>query len=75
MAAAYRVVAQLPAGQAPTIRAAVDHAFLGGMRVGSLVCAGIALLAAILVAALLPARATTSTSTAQQQVSSQPSHR
>ncbi len=75
MAAAYRVVAQLPAGQAPTIRAAVDHAFLDGMRVGSLVCAGIALMAAILVAVLLPARAHTSTSTAQQQVSSQPSHR
>ncbi|MDT5203778.1 MAG: hypothetical protein QOD34_414 [Mycobacterium sp.] len=75
MAAAYRVIAQLPAGQAASVRGAVDHAFLGGMRVGSLVCAGIALMAAILVAALLPARSVTFTSTAHQQVPSKPSHR
>lgn len=75
MAAAYRVVAQLPAAQAAGVRAAVDQAFLSGMRVGSLVCAAIALSAAILVAALLPARSVASKDTAPLQFSSEPSHR
>src|SRR6185312_12502292 len=75
MAAAYRVVAQLPTAQAAGVRAAVDHAFLSGMRVGSLVCAAIALSAAILVAALLPARSVASNDTAPLQFSSEPSHR
>jgi MFS family permease len=38
-------------------RDAVNHAFLDGLQVGSLVCAGIALAAAVVVAVLLPARA------------------
>ena len=38
------------------VRDAVNHAFLGGMQIGSLVCAAIALAAAVVVAALLPAR-------------------
>jgi len=75
MAAAYRVVAQLPAAQAAGVRAAIDHAFLSGMRAGSLVCAAIALGAAILVAALLPARSVASKGTAHQQFSLEPSHR
>jgi hypothetical protein len=37
-------------------RDAVDHAFLAGLQVGSLVCAGIAFTTAIVVAWLLPAR-------------------
>jgi hypothetical protein len=57
MAAAYKVIAQLPAGQAGDVRAAVNDAFLNGLQVGSLVCAGIALGAAVIVAWLLPARA------------------
>jgi predicted MFS family arabinose efflux permease len=56
-AAAYKVIGQLPAGQAADVRDAVNHAFLGGMQIGSLVCAAIALAAAVVVAALLPARA------------------
>ena len=68
MAAAYRVIGQLPAGPASGVRDAVNHAFLHGMQVGSLVCAAIALAAAVVVAALLPARArqaTPSTTTPQ----------
>lgn len=57
MAAAQQVVAQLPRPVIPDVRAAVDNAFLDGMQVGSLVSAGIALGAAIIVAWLLPARA------------------
>jgi EmrB/QacA subfamily drug resistance transporter len=57
MAAAYRVIGQLPAGQASGVRDAVNHAFLHGMRVGSLVCAAIALAVAAVVAVVLPARA------------------
>jgi hypothetical protein len=57
MAAAQQVVAQLPSPVIPDVRAAVDNAFLDGMQVGSLVSAGIALGAAIIVAWLLPARA------------------
>jgi EmrB/QacA subfamily drug resistance transporter len=58
MAAAYKVIGQFPppADRVVTVRAAVDHAFLNGMRVGSLVCAGIAMGVAIVVAVLLPAR-------------------
>jgi EmrB/QacA subfamily drug resistance transporter len=55
-AAAYKVIGQLPAVQAAAVRDAVNHAFLDGLRVGSLVCAGIALTAAVVVAGLLPAR-------------------
>jgi predicted MFS family arabinose efflux permease len=57
MAAAQRVIAQLPPARVPGIRQAVESAFLDGMRVGSLVSAGIAVAAAVVVAFLLPARA------------------
>ena len=57
MAAAYQVIAQLPAGRVGGVRDAVNDAFLNGLQVGSLVCAGIALGAAVVVAWLLPARA------------------
>jgi hypothetical protein len=53
---AHRVIGQLPAQHASTVRDAVDHAFLDGLQAGSLVCAGIALAAAIVVAWLLPPR-------------------
>jgi hypothetical protein len=58
MAAAYKVIGNpsLPADRAVAMRAAVDHAFLDGLRVGSLVCAGIAIAAAVVVVVLLPAR-------------------
>ncbi|MDT5348429.1 MAG: hypothetical protein QOH91_1716 [Mycobacterium sp.] len=56
MAMAHRVIGQLPAQHASTVRDAVDHAFLDGLQAGSLVCAGIALAAAIVVAWLLPPR-------------------
>ncbi|MGE5694922.1 MAG: MFS transporter, partial [Candidatus Sericytochromatia bacterium] len=61
MAAAQRVVGQLPAGVASGVRDVVDRAFLDGLQVGSLVSAGIALTAAGVVAWLLPARAREST--------------
>jgi EmrB/QacA subfamily drug resistance transporter len=54
MALAHRVIEQLPAQQATYVRGAVDHAFLDGLQVSSLVCAGIALGAAIVVGWLLP---------------------
>ena len=57
MAAAQRVIAQLPQGVVPDVRAAVNTAFLDGLQIGSLVSAGIALTAAVIVAWLLPARA------------------
>jgi hypothetical protein len=47
---------KLPAGRVAGVRDAVNHAFLDGLQVGSLVCAGIAAGAAIVVAILLPAR-------------------
>ena len=47
----------LPAGQSAVVHDAVNRAFLDGLQVGTLVCAGIALGAAIVVAWLLPARA------------------
>ncbi|OBH85657.1 DHA2 family efflux MFS transporter permease subunit [Mycobacterium sp. E2989] len=56
MALAHSVIAQLPAQRAVGVRAAVDRAFLDGLQVSSLVCAGIALGAAIVVGWLLPAR-------------------
>jgi hypothetical protein len=40
----------------PDVRAAVNTAFLDGLQVGSLVSAGIAAVAAVVVAFLLPAR-------------------
>jgi hypothetical protein len=57
MAAAQQVIGQLPQPVIPDVRAAVNTAFLDGMQIGSLVSAGIALGAAIVVAWLLPARA------------------
>jgi hypothetical protein len=56
-AAAYQVIGQLPAAQAAGVRDAVNRAFLDGMQIGSLVCAAIALAAAVVVAFLLPPRA------------------
>ncbi|ORW52177.1 transporter [Mycobacterium paraense] len=56
MALAHTVIGRLPAPQAGHVRAVVDRAFLDGLQVSSLVCAGIALGAAIVVAWLLPAR-------------------
>jgi len=56
MAVAHTVIQQLPTQQAGQVRAVVDRAFLDGLRVSSLVCAGIALGAAIVVGLLLPAR-------------------
>jgi EmrB/QacA subfamily drug resistance transporter len=61
MALAHRVIEQLPAQQAGYVRATVDRAFLDGLQVSALVCAGIALGAAIVVGWLLPARAQQST--------------
>jgi fucose permease len=61
MALAHTVIQQLPAQQASYVRGTVDRAFLDGMQVSSLVCAGIALGAAIVVGWLLPARARQST--------------
>ncbi|CPR13545.1 integral membrane transport protein [Mycobacterium bohemicum DSM 44277] len=55
MALAHAVIQRLPEQQAGYVRAAVNHAFLDGLRVSSLVCAGIALGAAIVVGWLLPA--------------------
>jgi EmrB/QacA subfamily drug resistance transporter len=56
MALAHKVIEQLPAQRAGHVRDAVNHAFLDGLRVSTLVCAGIALAAAIVVGWLLPAR-------------------
>jgi EmrB/QacA subfamily drug resistance transporter len=61
MALAHGVIQQLPAQQAANVRGAVNQAFLDGLQVSSLVCAGIALGAAIVVGWLLPARARQST--------------
>jgi EmrB/QacA subfamily drug resistance transporter len=57
MAAAQHVIGQLPPGVIPDVRAAVNTAFLDGLQIGSLVSAGIAATAAVIVAVLLPARA------------------
>ncbi|OBH89120.1 MFS transporter [Mycobacterium sp. E2733] len=56
MALAHRVIQQLPAPQAGYVRGVVDRAFLDGLQVSSLVCAGVALGAALVVGWLLPAR-------------------
>jgi len=56
MALAHRVIEQLPAQQATHVHSVVERAFLDGMQVSSLVCAGIALGAAIIVGWLLPSR-------------------
>jgi hypothetical protein len=56
MAVSHRVIGELPTGPAADVRRAVNEAFLDGLQVGSLVCAGIALSAALVVAWLLPAR-------------------
>lgn len=66
IAAAYKVIGLMPAGRVAGVRDAVNHAFLDGLQAGSLVCAAIALGAAVVVAGLLPARepATTSAATA-----------
>ena len=52
-----QVIGRLPQQAVPDVRAAVNTAFLDGLQVGSLVCAGIAVGAAVIVAWLLPARA------------------
>ncbi|MDT5182658.1 MAG: hypothetical protein QOI29_816, partial [Mycobacterium sp.] len=57
MAAAQQVIGQLPPPVIPDVRAAVNSAFLDGLQIGSLVSAGIAAAAAVVVAVLLPARA------------------
>jgi hypothetical protein len=57
MAVAHTVIEQLPAERVTAVRDAVDGAFLDGLQAGSLVCAAIALGAAVVVAWLLPARA------------------
>ena len=57
MAMAHNVIAQMPAGRITAVRDAVNGAFLDGLQVGSLVCAAIALGAAVVVGWLLPARA------------------
>jgi EmrB/QacA subfamily drug resistance transporter len=57
IAAAHRVADQLPPLAGQHVRLAVDNAFLDGMSVGSLVCVAVALVAAAIVAVLLPARA------------------
>ncbi|MBV9318588.1 MAG: MFS transporter [Mycobacterium sp.] len=64
MAVAHKVIGQMPAGRIADVRGAVNHAFLDGLQVGSLVCAGIALGAAIVVTVLLPARARQATPSA-----------
>ena len=56
MAAAQQVIAQVPPAAAPAVRNAVETAFLDGQWIGSLVAAGIALAAAVVVAVMLPAR-------------------
>jgi EmrB/QacA subfamily drug resistance transporter len=56
MAVAHKVIGQLPADRAAAVHDAVNHAFLDGLQVGTLVCAGIALAAAVVVGWLLPAR-------------------
>jgi EmrB/QacA subfamily drug resistance transporter len=56
MALAHTVIERLPAQRAGHVRDVVNHAFLDGLQVSALVCAGIALGAAIVVGWLLPAR-------------------
>ena len=56
MAVAHNVVEQLPVQRAGLVRDVVNHAFLDGLKVSTLVCAGIALGSAIVVGWLLPSR-------------------
>jgi hypothetical protein len=56
MAVAHQVIEHSPTGHMAGARDAVNHAFLDGLQVGSLICSGIALSAAVIVAVLLPAR-------------------
>ena len=72
MAAAQQVIGQLPAERAAGITNAVNNAFLDGMQVGSLVSAGIALGAAIVVAWLLPARPRKAVPAVTEQSRSEP---
>jgi predicted MFS family arabinose efflux permease len=67
MAAAQVVLGRLPQPVVPDVRAAVNAAFLDGMQIGSLVCAGIALAAAVVVAIMLPARQTVKAVAAQPE--------
>src|SRR5258705_2987644 len=71
MAAAQRVIAALPQGVVPDVRAAVNTAFLDGLQIGSLVSAGIALPAAVIFAWLLPARAKQPVPVTAQQTESE----
>jgi fucose permease len=64
LAAAYQVAGHLSAQPAHQVIAAANHAFLDGLRAGSLVSAGVAAAAALAVVVLLPARATVSDPTA-----------
>jgi hypothetical protein len=57
MALAHSVIGHIPPALIPAVRAAVNAAFLDGYRVATLVCAAIAVGAALVVAWLLPARA------------------
>lgn len=61
MAQAQGVLAHLPAAQSQNIHQAVEAAFLDGVRVSCLVCAGFAVAAAIAVAIVLPARGSSRT--------------
>jgi predicted MFS family arabinose efflux permease len=71
-AAAYKVIGQLPAERIADVRDAVNHAFLHGLQIGALVCAAIALGAAVVVAGLLPAREGQTTSSMTQQPKAAP---
>jgi MFS family permease len=71
-AAAYKVIGQLPAEQIADVRDAVNHAFLHGLQIGALVCAAIALGAAVVVAGLLPARARQTAPSMTQQPKAAP---
>jgi EmrB/QacA subfamily drug resistance transporter len=57
MAGAYQVLERMPVGRVAAVHEAVNNAFLDGLQIGSLVCGAIALAAALIITALLPARA------------------
>ncbi|WP_406813506.1 MFS transporter [Mycobacterium sp. M23085] len=63
MAAAHNVVGHMPPTRIVEVRSAVNGAFLDGYQVATLVCAAIAVGAALVVAWLLPARAEKPTAT------------
>jgi len=71
-AAAYKVIGQLPAERIAGVRDAVNQAFLDGFQIGALVCAAIALGAAVVVAGLLPARARQTAPSMTQQPEAAP---